>query len=59
MTANLLVHRTRIQARAATNTRKRLASDRVGQHTRELLREAGYAQNEVDDLIRKGVCSEG
>jgi crotonobetainyl-CoA:carnitine CoA-transferase CaiB-like acyl-CoA transferase len=32
---------------------------RVGQHTRELLREAGYAQSEIDDLIRNGVCSEG
>jgi len=28
----------------------------VGQHTRTILREAGYAGAEIEDLIRSGVC---
>jgi len=28
----------------------------VGEHTREILREAGYAPAEIDDLLRSGVC---
>jgi crotonobetainyl-CoA:carnitine CoA-transferase CaiB-like acyl-CoA transferase len=28
----------------------------VGQHTREILREAGYANSQIEDLLRSGVC---
>jgi crotonobetainyl-CoA:carnitine CoA-transferase CaiB-like acyl-CoA transferase len=28
----------------------------VGQHTRTILREAGYVDAEIEDLIRSGVC---
>lgn len=28
----------------------------VGEHTREILREAGYESKEIDDLLRSGVC---
>ena len=29
---------------------------RLGQHTREILREAGYADGEIEELLRGGVC---
>ena len=31
---------------------------RFGQHTREVLREAGYAEAEIDALIRAGIAAE-
>jgi crotonobetainyl-CoA:carnitine CoA-transferase CaiB-like acyl-CoA transferase len=31
----------------------------VGEHSMEILREAGYEPGEIEDLLRSGVCSEG
>jgi crotonobetainyl-CoA:carnitine CoA-transferase CaiB-like acyl-CoA transferase len=31
----------------------------LGQHNREVLREAGYSADEIDDLHRDGVLEEG
>jgi crotonobetainyl-CoA:carnitine CoA-transferase CaiB-like acyl-CoA transferase len=37
----------------------RLDPPRLGQHTRELLREAGYADAELDALARRGIIAGG
>src|SRR6266550_274901 len=42
--ADLLIDRTRVQARATTNARERLPRRRVGQHTRASVVEQNYMQ---------------
>ena len=43
---------------SATPTPASTAAPLLGQHTRELLREAGYGDAQIDDLINKGVVAQ-
>jgi crotonobetainyl-CoA:carnitine CoA-transferase CaiB-like acyl-CoA transferase len=50
------------QARAAarfeaTPNEMRLGAPRLGEHTREVLREAGYADEAIEALLREGVVT--
>ena len=42
-----------------TPTRARSAAPPVGRHTRELLREFGLPEDEIDALVASGVAAEG
>jgi crotonobetainyl-CoA:carnitine CoA-transferase CaiB-like acyl-CoA transferase len=52
------------QARAAarfeaTPNEMRLGAPRLGEHTREVLREAGYADEAIEGLLRDGIVAAG
>ena len=43
---------------AATPATVRLPAPRLGQHTQEILREAGYSSGEIADLVARGIASQ-